>query len=50
MRTRGGCSGKRTDEVEKKRKEIRDKMLTPKIGTGKRLTCRPSLVKQHHST
>jgi hypothetical protein len=25
-------------------------MLTPKIGTGKGLTCGPSLVKKHHST
>jgi hypothetical protein len=24
-------------------------MLTPKIGTGKGLTCDPSLVKKHHS-
>jgi hypothetical protein len=24
-------------------------MLTPKIGTGKRLTCGPSLVRKHHS-
>jgi hypothetical protein len=24
-------------------------MLTPKIGTGKRLTCGPSLVEEHHS-
>jgi hypothetical protein len=25
-------------------------VLTPKIGTGKRLTCGPSLVGEHHST
>jgi hypothetical protein len=25
-------------------------LLTPKIGTGKRLTCGPSLVEEHHST
>jgi hypothetical protein len=24
-------------------------LLTPKIGTGKRLTCGPSLVGEHHS-
>jgi hypothetical protein len=24
-------------------------LLTPKIGTGKRLTCGPSLVEEHHS-
>jgi hypothetical protein len=24
-------------------------MLTPKIGTGKRLTCGPNLVEKHHS-
>jgi hypothetical protein len=26
-----------------------DKLLTPKIGTGKRLTCGPSLVGEHRS-
>jgi hypothetical protein len=25
------------------------RLLTPKIGTGKRLTCGPSLVREHHS-
>jgi hypothetical protein len=29
---------------------LKNLLLTPKIGTGKRLTCGPGLVKKHHST
>jgi hypothetical protein len=29
--------------------EVARTLLTPKIGTGKGLTCGPSLVKKHHS-
>jgi hypothetical protein len=28
---------------------VEKKMLTPKIGTGKRLTCGPSLIGKNHS-
>jgi hypothetical protein len=27
-----------------------EKVLTPKIGTGKRLTCEPNLAEEYHST
>jgi hypothetical protein len=29
---------------------VRQVLLTPKIGTGKRLTCGPNLVEERHST
>jgi hypothetical protein len=38
-------SGKKSPFIPK----LKGHMLTPKIGTEKRLTCGPSLVKEHHS-
>jgi hypothetical protein len=35
--------------LEQWKEFMKQEVLTPKIGTGKRLTCEPNLAEEHHS-
>jgi hypothetical protein len=44
-----GLEVEEVQEQDEAAEEVIWDVLTPKIGTGKRLTCGPSLVRKHHS-